>query len=105
MQGSTQSDDSDELPPITGYDSDSTGSWIIFGNGGALKYTVDDGVVFEEIYAPSDPRSVMERSKIGEQMQELDGYIDEARQMYEQYDTRGELMRDWETLAEWITHE
>jgi len=108
-----------ELPDIK---SIRTGSKIngsnyaecVFTNGAMLRYVREpspnvDGEyrIEQEIFAPSDPHSVMEcavvnRAPTDETPAEC---LVESLEFYGNYSSVDELMQDWSLLAEWILHE
>ena len=94
----------DELPAIHYTEATDNSVTAVFENGAKLRYTKEeDNRIFEEVFAPSDADSVMERTHVLDGGH-LDEILRESSNYYEQYETRGELMQDWSTLGEWITH-
>ena len=100
-----------ELPEIKKVDSVPptypTSKTIVFENGAQLRYRkTDDGIV-EEVFAPSDPHSVMESSTVvpASQPATVDEVASESIDYYEEYETVEQLKQDWTNLAEWINHE
>jgi hypothetical protein len=96
----------DELPDVDRTDTHSGPSaTAYFTNGAKLRYVRRDDGIYEEVFAPSDPHSVMESSFITSQSETPAHLLSESLAMYEEYETVDELQRDWSSLAEWIVHE
>ena len=77
---------------------------VYFENGAKLRYKANDGKIVEEIFAPSDPDSVMDSTVITEGAETTENIAATSLDLYDEYETVGELMQDWGSLAEWITH-
>jgi hypothetical protein len=84
----------------------------VFTNGAILRYvleqaTTDNAKIVEEVFAPSDPHSVMERSTVVHPPTDVSPSrcLVESLDVYDDYETVAELERDWTNLSEWIVHE
>lgn len=95
-----------KLPSIDSVEKKSNVSTCVFKNSAKLAYRYRDGAIYEYVFAPSDPHSVMEKTQISvEPEDKTDQYLDEAIEYYQQYDTVEKLAGDWSTLGDWITQE
>jgi len=94
----------DELPAIKSREVGRNTSTLVFDNGAKLRMSAEEGQIYEEVFAPSDSDSVMERNWVGSG-DDVEAFLDEAEAMYKDYDSREAMLHDWSTLAEWITHD
>jgi len=106
-----------ELPNIetirTGMKGDgSEYAECVFTNGAMLRYAREpseryEKKIVEEVFAPSDPHSAMERNTVVNRhnVTTAEECLVEALDVYDDYSSLDGLMQDWSTLAEWIRHD
>lgn len=94
-----------ELPEISDIEHAATRSTARFENGAKLVYVEKHDGIHERVFAPSDSDSAMEDTFITAHADTTGNVLNESLDMYDGYDTVAQLRQDWESLAEWITHE
>jgi len=94
-----------ELPEIERIESGESTATAYFENGAKLRYTKKDDGYHEQVFAPSDPDSVMEDLFVTSGPETAANILAESLDVYDMYETVAELQKDWESLAEWIVHE
>jgi hypothetical protein len=106
-----------ELPNIKSIRTGTTGDGrryaeAVFTNSAILRYvreqaTTGSAKIVEEVFAPSDPHSVMERSTVVHPPTDSSPSecLVESLDVYDAYEDVALLTADWSTLGEWILHE
>ena len=94
-----------EIPEVSNVERTETQATAYFENGAKLRYKERAAGIHEEVFAPSDPDSVMEDVFITSHADTPANVLADSLDMLEDYDTVEELRIDWDSLAEWITHE